>query len=532
MDSGQQICHECDSSLRIGGTLKRLNPSQLGLIVNTRQNSEFKKADKERLNDLQPSDYLTKEKLSIYNQLPRNAEPMYLKSYFESEDEDDDEDDDDDEEEEDDDEDEGVEVEVEADDDHHNATGSTSNTNSELNSYLVVNEDDVDALKEQADADGEAGAAGGNLKKPDHGDEEHFEIKISSRIKTLNKIFRILSNTQDIDHPLSVDCAHLLLENFKLKFDQSQKEKDQYLSFLKKLKIQDAKLNLYDEHGNVKTQFENQELDDSLQHSLQEFSRLGQLESERLQELRQLESDKSNLEQQLAKNEAELEDITTNQLNAIIRLRNELQLNLMDKQNKLDQLNASYQFQLNRIDELRSSNVYKMMFDINLDEKYGKINSFRLGYKIVWPEINAALGQIVLLVAFILRRLNLKLPSYRVVPMGSQSHIVKFTESENGTKTKKVLNLYSSDEFTLGRLFNFNKLDVAMIALLDILAIIVERLAEIDNELELPYKIRNDTIGGKSIRVTSNSEWTQGCKMLLTNLNWILTFVGVHTHTE
>ena len=71
-----------------------------------------------------------------------------------------------------------------------------------------------------------------------------------------------------------------------------------------------------------------------------------------------------------------------------------------------------------------------------------------------------------------------------------------------------------------------------MIALLDIVSLIEAKVLSIDQEIELPYKIKNDTIGGKSIRVTSNSEWTSSCKFLLTNLNWILTFVSAHTSSE
>ncbi|WLF80124.1 Vacuolar protein sorting-associated protein atg6 [Lodderomyces elongisporus] len=529
MVNNQHICGECDTPVTLSDTLRRLNESQLKLLINTTQNKEFQKADNERLNDLNPSDYLTKEKLDLYNQLPRNAKPMYIKSYFESEDEEDDEDDNDEdqeEEEEDDDDDDNDDD----DDGTHGAfrsTRSNSNTNSDTNSYLVVSENDD---LEEANGVQEGNRATSNINNLDLEDEENYEIKISSRIKTLNKIFRILSNTQDIDHPLSENCANLLIENYKLKFDQSQKEKEQYLSFLKKLKLQDSKLNLHDEQGHVRTSFgDDESLDNNLKQTLEEYKLLTQKEQDGLQELKKLESTRTQLEQQISKSENELEDIKTSQLDKIMRLRNELQLNISDKQTKLDQLKASYQLHLNHIDELRNFNIYKLMFDINLDEKYGMINGLRIGYKIVWPEVNAALGQISLLVAFILRRLHLKLEAYKLVPMGSQSHIVKFTKHEDGSRSKKILNLYSSDEFTLGRLFNFNKMDVSLIALLEILSIISIKLRELDTDIELPYKIKNDSIGGKSIRVTSNSEWTQSCKLLLTNLNWMLIFVQAHT---
>ncbi|RCK58881.1 hypothetical protein Cantr_07295 [Candida viswanathii] len=70
--------------------------------------------------------------------------------------------------------------------------------------------------------------------------DEERDFRMSNRIKTLSTIFSILSNNQDINHPLSEDCANLLIENYKLKFDQSQKEKDSYLSFLKNSKTRTA----------------------------------------------------------------------------------------------------------------------------------------------------------------------------------------------------------------------------------------------------------------------------------------------------
>ncbi|KAI5965691.1 atg6 [Candida pseudojiufengensis] len=484
-------CGDCDKPLKLDTSLTRLNQSQLNLITNSLQNEEFIKNDNEQLQDLDPKDYITTDKLKLYNELPKNSKPIFYKSYFESEDED-------------------SEEEENEDNDDNDLIGFKSNSNSDIDSYLVVNENE--SIK--------------NDPNPSIDELQDYEIKISTRIKKLNKIFKILSNLQETQHPLSEDCANLLIENYKLKFDQSQKEKNQYLNFLKKLKIQDQKLNINDEKINEL------EIDKNLKNSISEYQNLKELESSKLKELKELEIKKSNLEIQLQKNEKELENINNNELSNLLRLRNEFQLNLSDKQTELNQLKASYQIHLDHLDQLRKTNIYKTMFNIKIDEKYGTINGYRIGYKIVWPEINAALGQIVILLTFITKRLNLKLKNYKLVPMGSQSQIIKFTNStseSSSTKQKTILNLYSSDEFTLGRLFNFNKLDISLITLLEIILIIEKELIKLDNEIELPYKIFKDTIGGKSIRVTSNSEWTQSCKILLTNLNWILTFIEAHT---
>ena len=161
----------------------------------------------------------------------------------------------------------------------------------------------------------------------------------------------------------------------------------------------------------------------------------------------------------------------------------------------MEQSKAAYDVQLDHIDKLRNLNIYTRIFHISCDsqDKFATINGFRLGHKIIWPEINAALGQIVLLLVFLIKRLKLDLKNYKLVPMGSQSQIIKFSAKDavdGTTKSKTILNLYSSDEFSLGKLFNFNKLDVAMIALLDIVSLIEAKVLSIDQEIELPYKIK------------------------------------------
>ena len=86
--------------------------------------------------------------------------------------------------------------------------------------------------------------------------------------------------------------------------------------------------------------------------------------------------------------------------------------------------------------------------------------------------------------------------------MGSQSQIIKISKNNSSTHQphKTILNLYSTNDFSLGKLFNFNKLDVAMIALLDILSQIESKLLAIDEEMELPYTIssKRDSIGGRA----------------------------------
>lgn len=347
-----------------------------------------------------------------------------------------------------------------------------------------------------------------------------------SKISSLNQVFHILSTNEDVNHPMCGECAHLLASNYKLKFDQSQREKESYLGFLKKLKETEASL------ASAAT---DSTLDAKLGESHAEFVQLKTLEEEKLKELQDLEAKYDELVGQLAELDLELKRLNSHELNDIIKLKNSLSLELLLKQNKLDQAKALYQKHLNHLDQLRALNIYTKLFEISFDKEdnYARINGYRLGYKVAWPEVNVALGQVVLLLSFLKKRFLLTLDSYKLVPMGSKSYVVKKGVSSNDetgerTKTSSVLQLYSSNEFTLGKLFNFNKLDVSMIALLDILSQFETNLMAIDEDLELPYKIasKHDMIGGKSIRVTSNGQWTESCRYLLIDLNWVLTYAS------
>ncbi|KAK6454882.1 autophagy protein Apg6-domain-containing protein [Scheffersomyces xylosifermentans] len=518
-------CQECDVPIKLDDSLLKPNMAQLKQLISKKQQ---RNGQKDAIQNLNPEEFIPSDRLSLYNAVNTpNTRPIHIRNMIESEDEDEDD-------------------EEEDEDDQNNDNNDDNNDNN-------TSDDTNDSMPNSLNAN------------------SYLNRTFSARLKTLTEIFEILSTNQQINHPLSDDCAVLLIENYKAKFDLTQKEKDSYLTFLKKLRDKDNhKRHISNDSQNtdgfdesdISQVFPSQELDHKLVESMSEHSRLSELEKKNLKELKELELRKAELEDQLKTVKSELQDLQENKLAEMIKMKNKLQSDLNMKHNKLEQSNAAYRMQLKRLDDLREMNIYTTIFNISFDseDKYGSINGFRLGYRVVWPEVNAALGQIVLLLVFLTTRLKVKLRSYRLVPMGSQSKIIKLSTANrelnsganNGesndnsqnldssttgesNRTQTELNLYSSDEFSLGKLFNFNKLDVAMIALLDIVSLLETRLRQIDPEIRLPYRIspQKGTIGTdndpKSIRVTSNKEWTQSCKYLLTDLNWILTFTSVHT---
>lgn len=529
-------CQKCNSPLNIDKSLLGLSHAQQNLLVGK---IDYADKGKERLN---PQDYIPPDRLKLYNEViseSNDTNNNKKKAMYDSLSDESDED-----------------VKEEADsaaqvqqgsgfENHGSGADDNESHLENSRSFVLLNSENDDSLssslERETTTDPSAGKQNNSSKETspkrtvEYGHSNAEIHTFSQRTATLENIFKILSSNQDIDHPLCLECSDFLLTNYKLKFDKDQKEKENYLAFLRKLKSQE-------------NAFSTTDLEDNLKSTAKEFKQLQRVEAKKLEELRSLEAEKLQLDIELNAVEREYDQLVNGQLNAVLQLKNQADFVLSNKVSDLDKARASYQKCLDHLDELRGLNIYKKIFNITFDLQYGTINGFRLGYKVPWPENNAALGQIVLLLLYLLKRFNLKLQNYKLTPLGSQSHIVKITtpsdatgstNGENGPgassvyieqKTKTILDLHTSNEFSLGKLFNFNKLDVSMIALLDIVSQIETKIVSIDSEIVLPYSIsaKRDAIGGKSIRVTSNGEWTTSCKFLLINLNWLLLHSSVH----
>lgn len=490
-------CGKCNSSLVIDDSLKNLSIAQTNLLVNKNAES-YDALEAERTKLLDPEQYIPRDRLATFREAQAgNSKPLVYRNLMESIDDTQDEDDEEDA------------------DKVTNSSTSPEIVASErgIDSYVVLESDSENQTRVEPSAD-----------SVDHA--------ISLRINTLGKIFDILSSHSEIDHPLSQDCADLLLDNFKLKFDQTQLEKNNFLAFLRKLEEKEAQQKL-----GYKGDY-SADIDLRLTSTVAEFARMKTIEEEKLAELKTLEEQRFSLERELHDRTAEFEELQKNGLTSLLLEGNIMKSSYNEQLGHLNQLKAAYNSSLDHLDNLRRTNVYSMLFPIAIDQsqKFGTINGLRLGYQVEWPEVNAALGQVVLLLSFLARSLTTDLGDYELVPMGSQSRIIKFSSTEeNGQRVRQrsVLHVYNTNEFSLGKLFNYNKLDAPMILLLYIMTAIQSSLIERDPEVVLPYEIlhKNTSIGGKSIRVTSNAEWTVACRFMLTNLKWLLAYVGNYALT-
>ena len=82
----------------------------------------------------------------------------------------------------------------------------------------------------------------------------------------------------------------------------------------------------------------------------------------------------------------------------------------------------------------KKSNVYNDAFHIWHDGPFGTINGFRLGrmpdLHVEWPEINAALGHVCLLLHVLAQKVGYQFKQYRLIPEGSFSKIEKIGDDK------------------------------------------------------------------------------------------------------
>lgn len=173
--------------------------------------------------------------------------------------------------------------------------------------------------------------------------------------------------------------------------------------------------------------------------------------------------------------------------------------------------------------DLRNTNVYNDSFYIWHDGQFGTINGFRLGKlpdeNVEWGEINAAWGQVCLLLQTMVLQKGFEFSRYTLKPMGSFSKVI-----EDGST---ILDLYGTSGW-------FTTFDRAMIAFLQCLREFGEFAENSDPTLRLPYHIEGDRIGVLNKpdkwypikrRFESDEKWTNALKYMLTNLKWLVAWI-------
>lgn len=339
---------------------------------------------------------------------------------------------------------------------------------------------------------------------------------LSERLDSLDSLFEALSGKSDIDYPVCSDCADLIRDGLKNKYEEACNERDVYISFLNKLKDQPGQ-------GS-----------EEVEELMKEIKDMEQENEQALEELKAVEREKIEVDEELENLHKESEELAKEE-EEFYALQNKFSLELQEYKNEKFRIDSLYSYESNQLQRLQKINVYNDAFCIGHDGYFGVINGLRLGRlrekKVEWSEINAAWGQTLLLLATVIHKLNFKLVGYRLRPLGSVSKIEKLEADPKTDQPTKplVLELFSSGDYSFERILNHKRLDSAMVAFLHVLKQVGEYVESLDPTLKLPYVIDQDKIGGCSIRLSmnsSNESWTTACKYVLTNAKWILAYAS------
>lgn len=371
------------------------------------------------------------------------------------------------------------------------------------------------------------------LPKPsvyDHTSQDVIESEgkaMSQDMERVSRLFEILSSRSDIDHPVCAECTELLVDGLQRRLETATKERDAYVGYLKQV------------NANIPTQ-------DEIKESKQRLAKARAEEAAAIEELKRLENEKYEVDDEIIQleKEARLLDMEEERFWSE---RNSFASKLTEFQNTRDSVNLQYDHDSQQLEKLQRTNVYNDTFCISHDGKFGTINNLRLGrlsnVPVDWPEINAAWGHAVLLLATVAERLNFKFDGYELLPMGSTSRIIRYEQpspaasrsaSQRGSikpPKKSILELYSSGDMPLGLTFMHRKFDIAMVAFLECMkqlgAYVEEETAshsESGKGLCLPYKIDGDKIEDVSIKlgIAQDDAWSLACKYTLTCCKFLL----------
>nr|AWV66689.1 beclin1 isoform X1 [Brachionus koreanus] len=337
-----------------------------------------------------------------------------------------------------------------------------------------------------------------------------------SRISSITALFDMISSTTNIDHPLCEECADRVVNELDTQCIIADEEQKKYQALIKRLKSQmpdeeeiknlEKELAALDsEEKKLRTQLEISEKEEN--DLIEMKNKLSQEETNLINEEQNLMLEYSNLKRQLVKLEENYESLENQHKNA--------------------------KFHFNR---LSSVNVLNAAFHIWHSGPFGTINYFRLGCmpddKVEWDEINAGLGQANLLLYCLAKKIKLEFQRFRLVPYGSFSYIQVIENDPNysGFKIGDECNMY---EIKGKKYFLMpdKKFDKGMIAFLDCIKQLEERIKTKDKQFSLPYRINGDKLEDKnssySVKFFSNSyeHWTKALKFMLTNLKWSLAWL-------
>mmetsp|Transcript_9297 Transcript_9297/g.29025 ORF Transcript_9297/g.29025 Transcript_9297/m.29025 type:complete len:208 (-) Transcript_9297:67-690(-) len=170
--------------------------------------------------------------------------------------------------------------------------------------------------------------------------------------------------------------------------------------------------------------------------------------------------------------------------------------------------------------EISRVNVLNDCFNIWHAGPFATANGLRVGrhplHQVQWSEINAALGDILL----IMKTARFNFSRYILLPMGNHSKL----SPADDNRTHYCL--YTDDSFSILPKRHFNQAMSAFFACAKELGNFMETC---DPVLRYPYEMSSNKVNSLSGLHTSDEEtWTRAMKFLLTNIKWAVVWAAKH----
>ncbi|KAG9400243.1 autophagy protein 6 [Aphanomyces cochlioides] len=324
----------------------------------------------------------------------------------------------------------------------------------------------------------------------------HSHADVSSHVKKIQRLHSIsesITATSTIPIPsMCPECLQLLTQMLEKSDARARQEKKSLTSFLTSMPKAKAK-----------------DVDDSAPRDLVESYERVVLAMQ--QERRAIHLEMESLGDQLAALELEEANVWQDINNRLWAMGN---LNDARDSNVARVLEMEQ-----RVHTIRRMNVLNDAFYIWHKGPFGTINGFCLGrlarHHIDWNEINAAWGEVALLLVLLSEALDIAFNNYQIVPLGSFSKVIRL----QSPTMEYALHGSDKDNFAES-LFN-----LGLTALLQCVAQLGEVAEACDVSFRMPYKISGKIVGGMSILFLRDEEtWTKASKCVLTNLKWLLAW--------
>jgi beclin 1 len=363
------------------------------------------------------------------------------------------------------------------------------------------------------------GAGGGGSSARSSGGFLHADPKLSATL------FQKCTSDTEIDFPLCIECAPLLIEELNELAEETRVETLQYTHFLD---------NFANHDDSAATLLSTSSLPTSTTPTAATAAtttataaiHLSDLHSE--ERLLKARLDRVLHERTLLDKDLE---VVSNQERHIDGLSDQFwsafgqwKVSHQQVQDDLSSVQTRLSYTAQQLDRLESSIILNDAFNLWVDGHFGTVNGLRLGripsVPVDWAEISAAVGLAAHLLHEMARVIGFNFTKYRIVPAGSSTKIERLSD-------KQLFDLHGERDLGLMRLFWYRRFDSGIVAFLSCVDEFSKYIQAYDPEFKLPYEISDDKIDGKSIRIQFNSEesWTKALKFMITNIKWLLAWM-------